>query len=69
MRLMRWLKGEPSRDRVHRRPRKAVDESEKPKGDFRGSYGFGRRSHVPDPQGHYVFENDAHRPRRNPDDR
>jgi hypothetical protein len=27
-------------------------------GDFRGSYGFGRRAHRPDPKARYGFEND-----------
>lgn len=37
-------------------------------GDMRGSYGFGRRAHRPDPTGGYRFDNDAnyrvHHPHR-----
>ena len=38
-----------------------------PGGDFRGPYGFGRRAHRPDPNGHYVFRNEPE-PRTRPDD-
>jgi hypothetical protein len=70
MRFLHWLKEETSDKR--RRPsrsRSPTPPEDFPKGDFRGSYGFGRRAHRPDPQAHYVFEENAARPRRETESR
>jgi len=69
MRFLHWLKGDPDRGRARERPRRKPEEDEKPKGDFRGSYGFGRRAHLPDPQGQYVFDNETIRRRSDPETR
>jgi hypothetical protein len=66
MRVLAWLsdlmggdRRTPERGRrVRIRPRGAGTESG---GDMRGSYGFGRRAHRPDPKAHYRFDNDANR--------
>jgi len=62
MRFLAWLrdmiggKRPKARKRVRIRRR---DEGPESSGDMRGSYGFGRRAHRPDPQAHYRFDNDA----------
>jgi hypothetical protein len=63
MLFLTWLKGlfgrtspEEKRVRIRRREEQpSLDSS----GDMRGSYGFGRRAHRPDPRAHYGFDNDA----------
>lgn len=64
MRLLAWLRELLGGDHQRNRPEKRVrirrpDEKLEPTGDMRGSYGFGRRAHRPDPSGHYGFRNDA----------
>lgn len=60
MQLFRWLKAGGSEERRRLVGRKLKDE-QPAKGDFRGSYGFGRRAHRPDPKAHYGFDNEARR--------
>ncbi len=50
----RQTRPQRKRVRIHRR-----EEEPASSGDMRGTYGFGRRAHRPDPRGHYQFENDA----------
>jgi hypothetical protein len=62
--MLAWLKspfgGTPpeaeKRVRIRRREGQPPLSSS---GDMRGSYGFGRRAHRPDPRAQYGFENDA----------
>jgi hypothetical protein len=75
MRIPAWLKetidGERRRAKRGRRVRiqrrDATAEIPASGGDIRGSYGFGRRAHRPDPKARYHFDNDAnysaHHPR------
>ncbi|MGH6923497.1 MAG: hypothetical protein ACRED5_07130 [Propylenella sp.] len=63
MPLLAWLKG-LSRDTQSKaekrvRIRKREEQPLSNGGDMRGSYGFGRRAHRPDPGAQYGFENDA----------
>jgi hypothetical protein len=70
MRVPAWLRqmfGGERRPEDERRVRiRRPEEGPQATGDMRGSYGFGRRAHRPDPKGHYGFDNDAnylaHRP-------
>jgi hypothetical protein len=66
--LLRWLQGDFSSARTGERPRAKAERGEPPVGDFRGSYGFGRRAHRPDPAAHYVFDNNVN-PRRSRQDK
>jgi len=56
MQFLIWL-----RDRLRGEPSRAWERHLPPaeaKGDFRGSYGFGRRAHRPDPSATYSFGDD-----------
>lgn len=56
MRFLNWVRTIVREDRSRGWERGL--SSTKAKGDFRGSYGFGRRAHCPDPNARYTFGDD-----------
>lgn len=68
MRFLAWI-GAAFGDERSRSWEKSVASKKDAKRDLRGSYGFGRRSHCPDPNGKYSFGEDPTGRMHNPAER